>query len=250
MEYVSKFISYLKDERNYSPATISAYRRDIEAFHEFVGKPPEEIEITDVRGFVAHQLKEGKSKSSVSRYLASLRTYFSYLYREGFIKINPARFIPSPKKAGRLPRFLSVDEVFGLVEKPGEMGFVELRDRAILELFYSSGLRVGELVSLSLNDINLRDGLIKVMGKGRKERVVPVGKKAVEALKRYLVERALIKGKTDRVFLNRRGNPITDRTIRRIVLKYARLSGISGKISPHTLRHTFATHLLHEGADL
>jgi integrase/recombinase XerC len=248
--YIDEFISYLKDERGYSPNTVRAYRKDLEAFHAFAGKDPPEVDITDIRGFVASRIRDGKSKTSVSRSLAALRTYFSYLYREGYIKLNPARFIPSPKKESRLPRFLSIDEIFGLVERPGDFGFVEIRDRAILELFYSSGLRVGEMASLKVEDLNLRDGLLKVMGKGRKERIIPLGGQAADALKRYLVERSLLRGKSESLFLNRRGGPLTDRSIRRIVVKYARLAGLEGKISPHTLRHTFATHLLHEGADL
>jgi integrase/recombinase XerC len=152
-----------------------------------------------------------------------------------------------PKKQ---PQFLSVDDVFGLVEKPDGLGFIPVRDRAILELLYSSGIRVSELSSLDIEDLNRREGMIKVRGKGKKERIVPVGSVALDALKSYLIERMLLRKKQKALFLNKSGSRLTDRSVRRIVVKYAREFGIHGKIGPHTLRHTFATHLLHEGADL
>ncbi|HDY70483.1 MAG TPA: tyrosine recombinase XerC, partial [Nitrospirae bacterium] len=140
--------------------------------------------------------------------------------------------------------------IFELVERPDDIGFIQTRDRAILELLYSSGLRVGELAALRMDSMNLKEGLVKVEGKRKKERIVPVGRSAADALRTYMVERALLKKDTDHLFLNRMGTPLSGRSIRRIVVKYARLTGISGKVGPHILRHTFATHLLHEGADL
>jgi integrase/recombinase XerC len=164
--------------------------------------------------------------------------------------------VPSPKAPKHLPAFLDVDDAFNLVKSPEGMGLLPVRDRAILELLYSSGLRVGEVESLNVDDLNVREAMVKVMGKGRKERMVPVGAKAIEALKYYLIERALFKrqkgkyGEEAALFLNKNGKRLTNRQIRRIVVKYARLMGMEGQIGPHTLRHTFATHLLLGGADL
>jgi integrase/recombinase XerC len=149
-----------------------------------------------------------------------------------------------------LPKFLTVDDVFSLIEKPEGIGFLPVRDRAMLELLYSSGLRVGELSGLNAEDIHIREGLVKVRGKGKKERIVPMGRKAVEALKAYLIERVILKRKDKALFLNRSGSRLTDRGVRRIVVKYARAILLDSRIGPHTLRHTFATHLLQSGADL
>ncbi len=245
--HVEAFLKYMEVERGASPQTLRAYRKDLELFFESSG---EGMELSDVRGFVASEINRGQKKTTVSRRLAALRSFFKYLHREGHLKANPAKLVSSPKLQKFLPRFLSVDEVFGLVEKPGGLSFIEQRDRAILELLYSSGLRVGELSGLNVDSINLKEGLVKVMGKGRKERLVPIGRKAREALNSYLVEKMLQK-KTDKaLFVSRNGKRLDERAIRRIVTKYCRALGIEGKVSPHTLRHTFATHLLQSGADL
>jgi integrase/recombinase XerC len=245
--HIEKFLRYMEVERGASPHTLRAYRKDLELFFESAG---EGTELSDVRGFVASEINRGQKKSTASRRLAAIRSFFKYLNREGLIKKNPARLISSPKLPKQLPRFLSVDEVFGLVEKPGGLSFIEQRDRAMLELMYSSGLRVGELASLNLDDVNLDEGLVKVMGKGRKERIVPVGGKAQEALRSYLVEKMLQKKGDKALFVSRNGKRLDPRGIRRIVRKYSLALGIPGKVSPHTLRHTFATHLLQSGADL
>jgi integrase/recombinase XerC len=210
----------------------------------------------DIREFVSNQLISGRAKTTVSRRLATLRSFFSYLYQEGYVKINQAKLVPSPKAPKHLPKFLSVDDVFNLVKKPDGIGLLPVRDRAILELLYSSGLRVSEVAGLNVDDLNMREGLVKVRGKGRKERIVPVGGKAIEALKSYLIERMLFKkkksvsGDDTALFLNKNVERLTGRQIRRVVVKYARAIGIEGQIGPHTLRHTFATHLLVGGADL
>jgi integrase/recombinase XerC len=249
-KWIEKFITFLQVERAASEHTLRAYRKDLKDFFSFIDKNVKEVSLTDIRGFVAYRLKEGAKASSVSRQLATLRTFFRYLHREGVISKNPARLVPSPKKDKNLPRFLNIDEVFGLVERPDGIGFKYARDRAILELFYGCGLRVGEVAQLKTEDINLKEGLVKVKGKRKKERIVPIGEKALDALKTYMIERALLRKSTDHLFLNRFGTPLTDRGIRNIVVKYAAEAGLSGKVSPHTLRHTFATHLLQSGADL
>lgn len=248
--YVDKFIRYLDVERAVSVHTLRAYRKDLEDFFEYVKTEPDKIDMIDVRGFIAEQIKKGLNKTTVSRRLASIRSFFKFLCREGYIKSNPAKLVPNPKLPKLLPRFLSVDDVFSLVEKPEGIGFIPLRDKAILELLYSSGPRVSELSGLNIDDLNIKGNLIKIRGKGKKERIVPVGSKAIDAIKSYMIDRMLLKSKDRALFLNRMGTRLTDRGVRRIVVKYAKALTINGQIGPHTLRHTFATHLLQGGADL
>ena len=247
---MENFLRHLEIERGMSQHTLRAYRKDLETFAAYAEKEPEDVEMIDVRGFVARQIKDGLSKTTAGRRLASVRSFLKFLTREGFLKANPAKLVTTPKAEKHLPKFLSVDDVFALIEKPDTISFIHTRDRAILELLYSSGLRVGEVAGLNVEDINTREGLVKVKGKGRKERIVPVGSKAVDAIKSYMVEKILLKKKNKALFLNRTGSPLSERGIRRIVVKYARLVGVSGQIGPHTLRHTFASHLLQAGADL
>jgi integrase/recombinase XerC len=249
-EYIDKFIRYLEVEKGVSAHTVRAYRKDLNEFSGYVKTQPEKVDMFDVRGFIAAQVSGGLNKSTVSRRLSSIRSFFKFLYREGYIKVNPAKLVSNPKVAKLLPRYLSVDDMFSLIEKPEGIGFIPARDRAILELLYSSGLRVSELSGLNSDDLNIRESLIKIMGKGRKERIVPVGSKAVDAVKSYLVERMLLKSRDKALFLNRRRTRLTDRSVRRIVVKYARALAMDGKIGPHTLRHSFASHLLQGGADL
>lgn len=249
-ELLDKFLKILEIEKGYSSHTIRAYKKDINSFFEYVKTKLEEVDLLDIRGFVVHEIKRGISKSSISRRLSSIRTFFKFLYREGYIKNNPAKLVSNPKQKKILPRFLTVDEVFSLVEKPEGIGFMIARDKAILELLYSSGLRVSEICNLNYEDINIQESLIKVMGKGKKERIVPIGSKALDATKTYIVERLLLKTKEKAFFLNRLGKRLSERGIRRIVEKYSKLVSMKGKVTPHTLRHTFASHLLQGGADL
>ncbi len=249
-EYKDAFLRYLAAERAASEHTIRSYKKDLEIFFEYIRPGAGEIEMTDVRGFIAGQMNDGLKKSTVGRRLATVKSFFRFLHREGYIKTNPARLVNTPKTPKLLPKFLTVDDVFSLIDKPEGIGFAPARDRAILELLYSSGLRVSELAGLNSDDLNPREGFVKVRGKGRKERIVPMGRKAVEALKAYLIERVLLKKKDRAFFLNRSGTRLTDRGVRRIVVKYARAVLRDSRIGPHTLRHTFATHLLQGGADL
>jgi integrase/recombinase XerC len=249
-EQIDEFLRHLEIERGASMHTLRAYRKDLASFNDYAQKKPGEIGMIDVRGFIAQQIKEGRSKATAGRRLAAVRSFLKFLSREGYIKSNPARLVTTPRSQRRLPKFLSVDDVFALIEKPEALGFVHARDRAILELLYSSGLRVSEIAGLHVDDINTREGLVKARGKGKKERIVPVGAKAVDAIRAYMVEKLLVKKKNKALFLNRRGMPLSERGIRRIVVKYARMTGVTGQIGPHTLRHTFASHLLQAGADL
>ncbi|MCX7913849.1 MAG: tyrosine recombinase XerC [Thermodesulfovibrionales bacterium] len=255
-EFLSKFLRHLEIERGCSINTIRAYKRDLEEFISFSPSSLGDLEIANIRAYISDLIMKGKARSTVSRKLAAIRSFLAYLYEGGHCKLNPAKFVPLPKKPQSLPKFLSVDETFELIQSLEGIDFVKIRDRAILELLYATGLRVSELTGITMEDINLKEKLIKVRGKGKKERIVPFGNKAAEALKSYIVERMLYKKKKPdsekqtALFLNIRGGRLTERQIRRIVVKYANISGIKGQIGPHTLRHSFATHLLTGGADL
>ncbi|MBF0564764.1 MAG: tyrosine recombinase XerC [Nitrospirae bacterium] len=254
-ELIDAFLRYHEIEMDASKHTIRAYDKDLREFAAFVSKEAVEVDLYDVRAYVAFESKKGLKKTTVRRKYDVLGSFFKYLHREGYIKINPVRLVAPPKAPKPLPKYLTIDDVVQLIDKASGLGFSPARDKAILDLFYSSGLRVSELVGIDMQDLDLKQGLLRVRGKGKKERLVPVGSYAVNNLKTYVVERILLlKGKnaqhTDALYLNRQGGRITDRSVFRIVLKFARMIGIEGKIGPHTLRHTFATHLLHGGADL
>ncbi len=248
-KFLKDFLSYLKNERGSSEHTVRAYEKELTEFFTFIEREPLQIDIYDIRSYVSYLSSKKLQKTSISRALSSIRSFYRYLHREGYIKKNPAKLISHPKLPRKLPAFLTVDDAFTLVESPQGDEFIKLRDRAILETLYGGGLRVSELTGLNMEDLNLKEGIIRAKGKGKKERVVPIGHKAIEALKRYISERTGITRNTSALFINRKGERLTSRTVHRIVMKYARLMGISG-IGPHTLRHTFATHLLEAGADL
>ena len=252
-ELLESFIKHLSDERNYSEHTVKAYRGDLENFRDFLLKEEKKIENADVATINAYvsTLYGKNSPSSVERKVSAIRSFFSYLVRKGLAAQNPAKLVRTPKKEKHLPVFLSVDEVFNLVDvKDSEKNPLRVRDRAILELLYSSGLRVSELAGTTLADLSMGEAIIRVRGKGNKERIVPVGSKALSALGEYLDIRETLKPASDHIFLNSRGGGITTRSLARIIKKYGLVSGISKNVSPHVLRHSFATHLLAGGADL
>ncbi len=250
--YIDKFINYLKVERNASAHTIVNYTIDLNLFKNFLGD--KEIETVDhlvLRRFLAELRTKSYSKRTVARKLASLRSLFRFLFREGHIKKNPITAVLTPKLDKKLPVFLDEAKIETLLRKPDEEDTSGLRDRALLETLYSSGLRVSELVGLDINDIDFISGVMKVFGKGSKERVVPIGEPALKAIRKYIDKRPSGKNKDkEAVFLNRSGRRFTDGSVRRVVDKYIKLCSMSEKISPHSLRHSFATHLLDRGADL
>ena len=258
-DHIETYKNYLVAERNYSEHTVRAYMTDLIQFMNFLKKnrspaDTKNIDITnieeiDIREFIG-SLYNMNSKASISRKLTSIRTFIEFLIREGNITRNSAKLVPIPRRERRAPAFLTVDEVFVLVEKPDDNEVLGLRDRAILELLYSSGLRVSELNSIKTGDTDLTSSLVKVLGKGLVERIVPIGSKAIDAIKHFLERRNELTPKVDYLFINSRGGRLSVRSVARIVKKYANLSGIPKNISPHVLRHTFATHLLGSGADL
>ncbi len=250
-KYIDKFIRYLEIEKNYSVHTILNYRLDLINFKEFCGEIElEKIDYLFLRKYLAVLKEKNLGNRSVGRHLSSLRSFFRFLTRENHLKINPILMLSSPKLDKHLPSFMTEAEVAKLIESAfakndkDERG---LRDRAILETFYSSGLRISELVALSLSDIDFISGIIKVMGKGKKERMVPIGDIALMAIRKYLDKR---KKQGEAIFLNKNGKRITTRGVWDIVKKYLKSAGINQGVSPHTFRHSFATHLLNRGADL
>jgi integrase/recombinase XerC len=301
LQAIEKYLSYLRSVRNSSPHTISNYGKDLSQFVAYLSppglQPPTLLNVTHhiIREFVAHLHDQGLQKSSIARKLATLRSFFKYCVREGLLKESPARLVPTPKLPKRIPSVLSAEEMNIFLNQlaPAQSGpataagaIVRIkppakttksknpaadseeklllpRDRAILELLYAAGLRVSELTGLNLVDIDQRDQVLRVRGKGNKERIVPYGGKAQEALNKYwpLREELLLQQAGSRanrraaphptaVFLNYAGRRLTQRSIGRIVKKYVRLVNVNWDLHPHSLRHAFATHLLADGADL
>ncbi len=248
------FLNYLNAEKDASQHTIKNYRIDLREFFKFLDKKKlEEISHLEIRGFLALLKSSAYSKSSISRKLACIRSFFKFLARENVLKTNPASSVSSPKRDKKLPSFLDPEEVTNLLEAPSKNSWDEKRDKAILETLYSSGLRVSELVGLNFEDTDLFSGLLRVRGKGKKERIVPVGEAALKAIQGYLKHRPPKDGEQGfkkPLYLNRSGGRLTDRSIRRMILKYAQRIALKKEVSPHTLRHSFATHMLDRGADL
>ncbi|MFQ5793089.1 MAG: tyrosine recombinase XerC [Acidobacteriota bacterium] len=251
------FISYLKDVRNASPHTLRNYSADITAFLDFLQRisPSYELKYVDrsvIRSYLTKLYVDRKAKATAQRKLSALKSFFRFLVREGYLERNVLSAVRSPKGERRLPGFLDTVEVVRLIEAPDVSTLAGLRDRAILEVLYSTGIRVSELVGLSVEDVDFVGEVVKVRGKGKKQRIAPMGRYAALALSDYLNSPRRRGGTSpgDAVFLNRGGARITTRSVARIVAKYVRQTALKAGISPHTLRHTFATHLLNAGADL
>lgn len=252
--YLEKFLNYLRIEKNASGHTILNYSLDLKMFADFLKSENREVETTDhilLRKFLITFKNKNYSSSTVARKLASLRSFFTFLCRDGYLKRNPALAIATPKRDKKLPVFLGVEAMARLIESPPGNNLYGLRDAAILETLYSTGIRVSELVGLDIERLDFISGVVKVMGKGKKERLVPIGDKAMRVIRAYLDKRDLIiKQEKKALFLNKLGTRLTDRSVRRIIEKYIRSLSIKEHISPHSLRHSFATHLLDRGADL
>ncbi len=255
---LDQFLQYLEGERRYSPHTVAAYSLDLAQLLQFgedagywdceAQLAPEFFSRPRFRHWLASM--EGLERTSIARKLTAARTFFRYLCRQGFLTTNPLRGMTTPKVGRSLPEYLSGEEAAGLIEAPSSATPLGLRDRAILELLYGAGLRVGELVSLKLADFEAETSMLRVQGKGRKERIVPIGTYAKRAVGEYL-ERAYDRlGGTEWLFVNCRGGKLSARAVEQMVQKYAGLVLPGRKVTPHTLRHSFATHLLERGADL
>jgi integrase/recombinase XerC len=295
LQAIEKYHTYLRSVRNSSPHTILNYGNDLQQFTAYLSPPGEKIPALAkishqiIREYVGHLHSQGLQKSSIARKLASLRSFFKYCVREGMLKENPARLVPTPKLPKRIPSVLSAEEMNGFLNQlavpekpvdakllpraaaetrpgkrctPGEEGLLLKRDRALLELLYAAGLRVSELTGLNLVDMDRHEKMLRVRGKGDKERIVPYGGKAQEALEAYwpVREQLLLQSGPGRrrrgpahseaIFLNYAGRRLTQRSVGRILKKYVRLANMNWDLHPHSLRHAFATHLLADGADL
>lgn len=258
--YLTDFIRWLKVERGYSPHTVDGYARDVTEFFACVG---DEIDLPlvtrdHIRTYLA-SLYSSNSSATVARKMSALRTFFRFALREGVMTHDPLAGVAGPKLARYIPVFLTVDEVFDLLEEPGKQDSFYLRDRALMELIYSTGIRVSELVSLNLDDLDFSAGMVRVRGKGRKERMVPFGDPAAEALQKWfelrnqlIVDRIKRGHEAERMalFLNSRGTRLTARSVERLIAAYGRRAGIGVRVTPHALRHSFATHLLEMGLDM
>jgi integrase/recombinase XerC len=269
---IHRFIEHLRDERGFSPHTIRAYQGDLDRFltflaRDFLGKEPQDVEPVDVdtlaiRSFIASLARADTGKKTQARALSSVRSLLRFACREGTLEQNPAMAVRTPKQPQTLPRHLRPGEIENLLDATSGTGPLDARDRAILELLYATGLRVGELVSLDWENVDMRGRVLRVMGKGGKERMVPFGGHATSALDdwrshwgalRAVAEESSLTtaGRSDDpVFLNFRGGRLSDRSVRRIVDQRVKDAALAAGVHPHTLRHTFATHLLEGGADL
>lgn len=262
--FIQSFLDYLEKRKNYSPLTVKSYQVDLEQFAGFIEsrfgsadlQTIKKIDNVIIRGFLAELAKDGVAGKSRGRKLAALRSFFSWMIREGYLTFNPAKTVSTPRAEKKLPTFLTIPEMQALLSQPDGSTPLGARDAALVEILYGTGIRSAELVGLTLGDVDMDGGFARVMGKGSKERIVPFGEPSADKLRHYLPFRRALCAKnktyplTDRLFVNHRGTPLTTRSVRRIIAKYIRLASLKSSISPHSLRHSFATHLLNAGADL
>lgn len=255
------FLDFLRFEKNYSPNTISAYKRDLVEFFSFLGASGEPVpapEVTHImiRQFLGHLHRAGNQRTSSSRKLATLRSFYRYLHKEGLVDKNPARIVRTPRLEQRNPQVLTEDEILALLEVPDRSDAKGLRDAAMLEFLYATGIRVSELTGLNVSDFQFAQRLVKVRGKGRKERLIPFSERAGRVVMEYRSVRSILLRKSsspsdpEAFFLNLRGGRLTPRSVQRLVRKYETIASASMNVHPHTFRHSFATHLLRRGADL
>ena len=261
-ETIERFLEHLDVERNFSEQSLRAYGTDLRQFAEFLDEKETtdltKVENLTLRGWLAGMSEANYGRRSIARKLASVRSLFRFLHKRGEIKDNPAKMLRTPKLARNLPSFLDENQVNVLLTTPDPATWSGTRDKAILELLYATGLRVSELVKLKMDDLEMSRGSLRTLGKGRKERILPLLPAAIEALQAWFKVRQRpprsktgeVKPGTETVFINQRGSALTDRSVRRMIDQYVKQASINGKVTPHTLRHSFATHLLNHGADL
>ena len=255
-ETIDRFLRYLKIERNSSEQTLRGYANDLGSLTDYlddrVGTRPSPSAVTvhQLRGFVAYLHDCEYARTTIARRLACLRSFFTYCQRQQIVTANPAKALRTPRAGRKLPHYLTTDQIDTLLATPNAMTPDGLRDRAILETLYSAGLRVSELVGLDIPGWDVAGGVVRVFGKGAKERLAPIGSHAAVALERYLAVRQPRRESDLAFFLNKRGTRLSDRSVRRMLEKHIATAGLSDRTSPHTLRHSFATHLLDGGADL
>ncbi len=257
---IAQFLRYLSVERNASELTVKSYREDLFDLAEYLLEElggdvrPDGVSSRDLRGYAAALHEAGYARTSISRKLASLRSFYRFAQQRQLAQSNPAKPLRNPRGQRKLPHFLTNDEVGKLLDAPPTLTVMGLRDHAILETMYSAGLRVSEVVGLNDGDLEFEEGIARVRGKGRKERLSPLGSYAVDALLEYMQGRVLSpkepKGRDAPVFVNRFGNRLTTRSVGRMLEKYIAALGLDSRTTPHTLRHSFATHLLDRGADI
>ena len=246
--FIEKFISYLEIEKNYSIHTVLNYKLDLRDFERFLeDKSLESIEYITLRKFLASLKSKNLKSRTLARKISTLKSFYRFLCREGYLKSNPTLLLSSPKLDKHLPNFLTENEMTKLIESPKQDNLLGRRDRAILETLYSTGMRVSELVGLNVETVDFIGGIVKVLGKGKKERLLPIGKTALLAIRAYLDMRDK---QRKELFLNKNYTRLTDRGVRNVLNKYIRITSLKQHISPHALRHSFATHLLNRGADL
>jgi len=253
-KHIFDFLNYLRNERNVSPHTLRGYLSDLEQLSTFLGdKELSAVDHQTLRRFIAHLMQGEVKKSSIARKLSAIRSFFRYLNRDGTLTSNPARLVATPRREKRLPAVLTADDALRLMESPNakkpEDHAMMLRDRAILETLYSTGIRASELIGMNREDIDHHGSLIRIRGKGRKERIVPIGNKARDAINAYLTSPSRI-AETAAIFIGPSGKRLTARTVQRILENHRKQLGMQQKASPHTLRHSYATHMLESGADL
>ena len=256
-EHIEQFLHYQRSEKNYSEHTIRAYRKDLQLFSDFLenrGTPLEKAGHRDARAFLARLRTDGQARSTVARRLSSVKSLYKFLFRQGVIESNPMSAMRSPKGESKLPRVMSQEEVGKLLDEPDTSTWSGQRDRAILEVLYGGGLRVGEVVGINDDDLALDRGLVRVRGKGKKERLAPIGRCAADAVEAWLLVRSskrLSDPDPNATFINARdGGRLSARSVRRIMRKHINRAGLDAAYTPHSLRHSFATHMLSNGADL
>lgn len=249
--YINKFLTYLEIEKNVSPHTKFGYHLDLKQFRVFLSERDVlKIDRLDIRKYLTFLKGRNLKKRTLARKLSTLRSFFKFLLRDGYLKSDPVAGVSSPKLEKSLPIFLDVNKAAQLVESPDKISLLGLRDRAILETLYSTGMRVGELVGLNIGRVDFIGGMVKVFGKGKKERLIPIGDRALRAIRDYLDKQSSEKKDSRALFLNKNRNRLTDRGVQNLINKYIQRISLKEKVSPHTLRHSFATHLLDKGADL